>query len=554
MFVFGDMMQLKPCMGRYICQEPLNTDFKLTHALAPRWPMFKIILLEKNHRQGNDKAYADILNRIRVGEQTKEDIAVLKKRVRPQKHQDIKTASTFIVCKRKECASINKRRLIKLDGDLIEIPAKHHSATQAKYKPYIEPKEGAVASTSMIDKLKLKIGAKVMLIHNIDTADHLTNGQLGELVAVIKTTSGEVDKLIIKFNNGKVGRSNRENNSLIKAKYPDCVVIERVALQYTLRKKSGDVGTTATVIQFPIKLAFAITSHKIQGQTIKNPSKVVLDINSVFEDAQAYVMLSRVQQLEQVFILGVLEESKIRTSRVALYELQRMKSLSANTNPSPWQKVQHDALKIVSLNCAGLAPHFTDILNDEHVMNADIIHLSETSLMDQDEQSFEIEGYNSHFITVGNGKGLVTYFKQEVIQHELDIKEKNMQIIKFTSSQLDLVNVYRSNNGHSVELLNYILKMIRHDKPTLITGDFNICYLKNQNNRMSQGLERNLFKQLVKEATHIQGGLIDHAYWKDTRRVWQAPAIERYSPYYSDHDGICITLTKHSLDKESKGG
>ena len=129
-----------------------------------------------------------------------------------------------------------------------------------------------------------------------------------------------------------------------------------------------------------------------------------------------------------------------------------------------------------------------------------------------------------------------------------------MQITKFTSSQLDLVNVYRSNNGHSVELLNYILKMIRHDKPTLITGDFNICYLKNQNNRMSQGLERNLFKQLVKEATHIRGGLIDHAYWKDTMRVWLDPAIERYSPYYSDHDGICITLTKHSLDKESKGG
>ena len=30
--------------------------------------------------------------------------------------------------------------------------------------------------------------------------------------------------------------------------------------------------------------------------------------------------------------------------------------------------------------------------------------------------------------------------------------------------------------------------------------------------------------------------------------------IERYSPYYSDHDGICITLTQHTLDTESKGG
>ena len=316
-------------------------------------------------------------------------------------------------------------------------------------------------------------------------------------------------------------------------------------------KKSGDVGSTATVIQFPIKLAFAITSHKIQGQTIQNPTKVVLDINSVFEDAQAYVMLSRVQQLEQVFILGVLDESKIRTSRVALYELQRMKSLSANINPSPWQKDQKDAIKIVSLNCAGLAPHFRDIQTDEHVIKADIIHLMETSLKDQDEQNFKVEGFNSHFITTGNGKGLVTYYKQKVIQHELDVKENNMQIAKFTSSKIDLVNVYRSNNGHSVELLNHILKMIKEDKPTLITGDFNICYMKNQNNRMSKGLEGKLFKQLVKKATHIQGGHIDHAYWKDTTGVWQDPVIERYSPYYSDHDGICITLMKQSQENRS---
>ena len=33
---FGDMMQLKPCMGRFICEEPLNKDFRMPHALSPR--------------------------------------------------------------------------------------------------------------------------------------------------------------------------------------------------------------------------------------------------------------------------------------------------------------------------------------------------------------------------------------------------------------------------------------------------------------------------------------------------------------------------------------
>ena len=81
--------------------------------------------------------------------------------------------------------------------------------------------------------------------------------------------------------------------------------------QYTLRKKGGVVGTTATVIQFPVKLAFAITSHKIQGQTVPSPMTVALDTESIFKDAQAHVMLSRVQQMDQVFIVDKVNESKI---------------------------------------------------------------------------------------------------------------------------------------------------------------------------------------------------------------------------------------------------
>ena len=545
-FVFGDMMQLKPCMGRYICQDPLNNDFKVTHALSPRWPMFKVILLETNHRQGNDKTYADLLNRIRIGEQTKEDIALLKTRIRLQNHPDIKSASNFIVCKRKDCADINRRHLNKLNGEMITVEAKHHNATQAKYKPYIEPKEGAVATTSMIDKLKLKIGAKVMLIHNIDTVDSLTNGQMGQLMAVIKTTTGDIDKLIIKLNNTKAGEDNKQKHRLMNSKYPNCVIIERVAIQYTIRKRSGEVGATATVIQFPVKLAFAITSHKIQGQTIPMPTKVVLDLNSVFEDAQAYVMLSRVQQLEQVFILGLLDESKIRTSRIALTELQRMKSVAVNTNPSPWVKRDNNVVKIATLNCAGLSSHYSDIESDEHLRKADVIHLIETSIEKEKESNFSLSGFNSHCISIGNGKGLVTFFKSEVMKHEQDVKEKNMQVTKFTSPELDIISVYRSSNGHSVELLHHLLKMIIKDKPTLITGDFNICYSLNESNRMSQGLRKNGFSQLVREATHIRGGLIDHAYWRDTNRVWDEPIIERYTPYYSDHDGVCTTLKMSS--------
>ena len=109
-------------------------------------------------------------------------------RVRHANHPDLKEASLYIVCKRKDCAMINSQFLKKMKGESISIKAIHHHATRKNYKPYIEPKEGAVASTSFLDELELKIGAKIMIIHNIDTTDCLTNGQLGELIDTVKTT------------------------------------------------------------------------------------------------------------------------------------------------------------------------------------------------------------------------------------------------------------------------------------------------------------------------------------------------------------------------------
>ena len=223
-------------MGRYVCDEPINLEFKITHAINPRWKMFQSLILETNHRQGADKPYAELLNRIRVGEQTQQDLDLLKTRVRDAKHPDLKKADLYIVCKRKECAKLNFDYLNSLNGELLEIKAKHHHAKQKKYKPWIEPKEGAVATTSFLDELKLKVGVKVMIIHNIDTVDCLTNGQIGELIDVIKTTNGDVDKLIIKLQNQAAGKTNRQKYPGLACRYPNCVIIERVSIQYISAK------------------------------------------------------------------------------------------------------------------------------------------------------------------------------------------------------------------------------------------------------------------------------------------------------------------------------
>ena len=95
-------MQLKPCLGRYIFDEPINSDYKLEHQLGQHCREFEVIT--QNHRQDGDRDYADMLNRFRVGQQTEEDMEKLQTRVRPINHPDIKNA-VFISCKTRKLRS-----------------------------------------------------------------------------------------------------------------------------------------------------------------------------------------------------------------------------------------------------------------------------------------------------------------------------------------------------------------------------------------------------------------------------------------------------------------
>ena len=103
---------------------------------------------------------------------------------------------------------------------------------------------------------------------------------------------------------------------------------------------------------------------------------------------------------------------------------------------------------------------------------------------------------------------------------------------------------FRSSSHSLVEAANLIEGFLNDDKPTLVTGDFNVCFRQNPNNSISRSLIDQGFSQLVTKPTHVMGGLIDHAYWKDDSESWQLPKIETYSPYYSDHDAVLVTLNR----------
>ena len=150
--------------------------------------------------------------------------------------------------------------------------------------------------------------------------------------------------------------------------------------QYSLGRKTSSVSNTAKVIQFPLRLCFATTSHKFQGQTVVKPNKIVVDLRTVFTAAMAYVILSRVQEISQLFILECLPVQKIYADPDALLELKRLNDISMNNNPSIWENQTESSIKICSLNCQSLKPKFLHIKDDPVLQYADVKLFSQTWL------------------------------------------------------------------------------------------------------------------------------------------------------------------------------
>ena len=161
-FLFGDIMQMKPVKGRYIMQHPRNEQFDLSCQLDPLWQKFECINLEINHRQGEDKEYADMLNRIRIGQETAVDVEKLRERVRIINHPDIRREhdALYIFGTNKKVNQMNNLRLKKLKGEEKLATAICIHRTIKKFNPPVS-NAGTVATTPFQKELRLKIGAKV---------------------------------------------------------------------------------------------------------------------------------------------------------------------------------------------------------------------------------------------------------------------------------------------------------------------------------------------------------------------------------------------------------
>lgn len=286
MVFVGDMFQLEPVVSeddRAVLMDLYETGaFSFFKADVIRQMSLRKIELVKVYRQ-TDPLFLGILDRMRIGQTTADDIRTLNARAFTANHEN-NELQIVLTSTRRDAQAINAGRLSRLSGD-----AKVYSAI---YQGAFTPGTADVAEP----ELTLKVGAQVMFSKN-DSARRWVNGTLG----IVRELADDV--VTVETKDG-------QTYGVERAEW------EKIEYTYDKAAKKCHKEVVGLVSQFPLKLAWAITIHKSQSLTFDN---VAIDFGRrTFGCGQAYVALSRSRSLQGLELLRPISLSSVLVSHEAL--------------------------------------------------------------------------------------------------------------------------------------------------------------------------------------------------------------------------------------------
>lgn len=279
LLLVGDIYQLEPVLkeeDRQLLQPYYASSYFFDAKVFQDYPLVSIEL-NKVYRQ-SDPAFISILDHIRTNQVSEKEIRYINTRVGTQIEKAEETFTITLSTRRDTVDWINNQGLESLKGDPVT---------------FLGEVKGEFPESSLPTpvELNLKAGAHVMFIKN-DTEKQWVNGTLGLVIGIDE----EAGLLYIHTEDGDDLQVQRE-------------MWENVRYHFNETEQKIVEEQIGTYVQFPIKLAWAITVHKSQGLTFRN---VNIDFTGgVFAGGQAYVALSRCTSLEGITLKEPLRRNEV---------------------------------------------------------------------------------------------------------------------------------------------------------------------------------------------------------------------------------------------------
>jgi hypothetical protein len=275
--VIGDLFQLPPIVSRdeqaFFEQYYSSPFFFATEAYTQG--NFKTIQFTTIHRQ-NDEHFIHVLNAIRSGKCSQDELSTLNSRVNPKASP---ASGTLVLTTTNALAdTMNESRLKAL-------PGKAH-----RYEGELKGEFGMKGPRLPApEELILKVGAQVMFVKN-DSAGQWVNGTIGIVEGL------EKDSITV--------RVGERRYSVDAEKW------KTVGFEYSEEKDKIVEKALGSYTQFPLQLAWAITIHKSQGKTLE---RVIIDLGTgAFAAGQLYVALSRCKSLLGIALRQTVTHRDIR--------------------------------------------------------------------------------------------------------------------------------------------------------------------------------------------------------------------------------------------------
>ena len=267
LLLVGDIFQLEPVVkeDEWRLMQPFYASAYFFDAKV--WQQMQLVSVElrKVYRQ-SDATFIGILDRIRQNQVTDTDLQSVNARVHsllPVSHSSLQIT---LATRRDTVDWINQQNLDRLDGD------------STTFKGSIKG-EFPLTSLPAPMELEVKPGAQVIFTRN-DKEKRWVNGTIGIVTG-------------IDYDEGVIGVCDEDGNEY------DVGVEQWENMRYTFNEQEQKIEEEllGTFVQFPLRLAWAITVHKSQGLTFRQV-KIDFSGGGAFAGGQTYVALSRCTSLE----------------------------------------------------------------------------------------------------------------------------------------------------------------------------------------------------------------------------------------------------------------